>query len=112
VLMADARCAAETGTRPLFTQDDLEDTPLLLAWLNQPLEGGMEGVGMFGGVAGMGMKMDGMFAGIIRLLRVFGAEFHKREYCPDYPPPPSLHLPPPFIHFSQSFTSSTSFNRP
>ena len=39
VLWCDARSAAETGDRLLYTQDDLGDTPCIRDWLFQPFTG-------------------------------------------------------------------------
>lgn len=68
VLMIDARSAAETGTRPLFSRDDLEDNPVLDGWLSQhfPAPDGVDG-------------LDALTAGMIRLLREFASGFHRRE---------------------------------
>jgi hypothetical protein len=76
VLMSDARCAAETGNRPLFTEDDLDDTPLLREWLERDYI-----LGAKEGTTEEAERLEALFAGVIRLMRSFAAEFHKREWC-------------------------------
>ena len=73
VLWVDARCAAETGNRPLFTEDDLNDHPALHAWLHQPM---------------IDQEMDPfarrmmLHAAMVRLSRTFATDSHRRK--PDF----------------------------
>jgi hypothetical protein len=70
ILMVDSRSAAETGTRPLFNQDDLDDNPDLREWLNQPLPL----------ADGEAASLDLLSIAMIRLLRSFASEFHRRKW--------------------------------
>lgn len=70
VLLADARCAAETGTRPGFTIDDLEDIPALRDWLSVPLsDAPMPDM----------QRLQMLNAGLLRFLRSFAADYHRRK---------------------------------
>ena len=75
VLWTDARNSADMGVRPLWTQDDLDDWPALDLWLRQPL--------VFDPLAddilSDGQTRQSGLAAMVRLLRSFAADFHRRE---------------------------------
>lgn len=78
VLWIDARNAAEMGSRPLITTDDLEDFPALRDWLHQPLDGTWR-------FRHLGAIMAShLNANQVRILREYAATFARRELvrCP------------------------------
>lgn len=73
VLWIDARNAAEMGSRPLITAEDLEDFPALREWLHQPLDGTWR-------FRHLGAIMAShMNANQVRILRDYAALFARRE---------------------------------
>ena len=77
VLWADARGAAESGDRPLFTEEDLDEYPALRTWLNQPFAPPRERQAR---ISMVGLGPDARInANHIRVLRAFATDIHRRE---------------------------------